>query len=202
MKKILLLLLLVLVACAPAAPPAREVAPHAAPPQVITQERVVSPPQPPTPVVREPEVMPEPAGYQIDPYSQLGCEQLLTAQEFAGVCGKQAGDLVVTYRIGTRNCIVNIKDRANERRTAGFTLTGHKDAESAEEEFDRRLVVLKVGADKSVGERAYISPAKFVDRETLEFLRDEFIVEAGTDINLCSKEGLLAVARVFDSHIK
>ncbi len=192
-------LLLILVACAPAT---REMPPSQPVPlqqQITTQEEVISPPQPRPPVAPAP-VEPEP--YEIDPYTQLGCENLLTSEEFAGACGKMAGDLVVTYRVGTRNCFVNVKDREYERRTAGITLTGYADAETAEKEFDRRLVVLKVGADKSVGERAYEFPNPSVEREELYFLRDEFLVELGTDIRLCSKEGLLAVARVVDSHIK
>lgn len=203
MKKIFLFLLLILIACAPAAPPAREVAPPISKaPQIIAKEEVTAPAREFPPVVREEEeVVPEPE-YDIDPYSQLGCESLLTATEFAKECGKNADDLVVTYRIGTRNCIVNIKDRANERLTAGITLTGYTDAETAEKEFDRRLIVLKVGADKSVGERAYSSPVKLADREEMEFLRDEFIVEGGTDTRLGSKDCLLAIMRDVDGRIK
>ncbi len=202
-----LVLLLILVACAPSprAPPAIPV-PAQQPPEIVTQEEVVSPPKdlPPRQVVSEaePGTPLEPSGYEIDPYTQLGCETLLTEEEFAAPCGKQATDIVVTYRIGTRNCFVNVKDRASERLTAGVTLTGYKDAETAEAEFDRRLKVLKVGADDSVGERAYTSPVKLADREEMEFLRNEFIVEGGTDTRLCSMDGLLAVMRVVDSRIK
>jgi hypothetical protein len=200
-RAFVVLLFLLLVACAPAAPPREPVpAPRPAEPQVITEEEVVSPPQelPPKQVeVLTPE---EPTGWEHDPYSQLGCESLLTEEEFASSCGKDASGLVVTYRIGTKNCFVNVKDRANERLTAGITLTGYKDAETAEEEFDRRLVVLKVGADKSVGERAYEFPK--LDRETIHFLRDEFIVEVGADTRLCSEEGLYSVARIVDGRLK
>ncbi len=201
MKKLFLLLLLILVACAPAAPPMPPVpAPQPVEAQVITQEEVVSPPQdlPPKPVeVLTPE---EPSGYEVDPYTQLGCEQLLTSEDFAKSCGKTAGDFVVTYRVGTRNCFVNIKDRANERLTAGITLTGYADAETAEKEFDRRLVVLKVGADKSVGERAFEFPK--LERESINFLRDEFILEVGSDTHLCEEEGLYGVARIVDGRLK
>lgn len=197
----MVLLFLALVACAPAAPPREPVpAPMIKEPQVATQEKIVSPPQeaPPKPVeVMTPE---EPAGYEIDPYTQLGCEKLLTPEDFSKSCGKNADEFIVTYRIGTRNCFVNIKDKANERLTAGITLTGYADAETAEKEFDRRLVVLKVGADKSVGERAYEFPK--LDRQSINFLRNEFILEVGSDTRLCQEEGLYAVARIVDNRIK
>ena len=201
MKKVLLLLLLILIACGPA-PPARPAQPASQPvePRVVTSEQVVSPPQqPPAPVVEKVEESVKPP--TIDLYSQIGCESLLKPEEFGNACGKNAADLVVTYKVGTNNCFVNIKDRLNERLTAGFTLTGYVDDVTAEKEFDRRLVVLKVGADKSVGERAYTSPVKLVDREEMEFLRNQYIVEGGTDTRLCSKDGLLSVMRVADSRI-
>lgn len=208
MRMLFIALLLILVACAPQAPGTPGAPGETAVPQISTREQVTSPAQPPSPVVREPEPVPVPLTpvenieYEADPYSQLGCEKLLTAEDFASACGKEAGSLVVTYRIGTRNCFVNVKDRANERLTAGMTLTGYKYAEDAMEEFDRRLKVLKVGADKSVGERVYDFPAKLADREEMEFLRNEFIVKGGTDTRLCSKEGLAASLRIIDSRIK
>ena len=208
MKKLLLLLLSILVACSPAMPPAEPVEPVTVPEaKIVAEEEVTTPAEAPEeqPVVEE-EVVPgtplEPKGYDIEPYTQLGCEQLLTEGEFASNCEKESDILVVTYKIGTNNCFVSIKDRLNERLTAGITLTGYKDAESAEEEFDRRLKVLKVGADDSVGERAYTPPIAMVDREEMEFLRDKFIVEGGSDTRLCSKEGVLAIMRIVDSRIK
>ncbi len=206
MKKTIVFLFLLLVACAPAGmqkqPPAH---PAPAETQVSTQEAVVSPPQelPPKPTVGEEEVTgtpEEPTGWEHDPYTQLGCEKLLTEEEFASSCGKSADELVVTYKIGTHNCFVNVKDRANERLTAGITLSGFDDEETAEKEFDRRLVVLKVGADKSVGERAYEFPK--VDRKTINFLRDEFILEVGSDTRLCDEQGLYAVAKIVDNRLK
>ena len=205
--KRLVLLLLILVACAPVEPetPVEPVSKPISQPDVTTTESVVSAPKkaPVAPVEDKDDEVPlspvENIDYDIDPYSQLGCEQLLTAEQFAESCGKDAGTLVVTYRIGTRNCIVNIKDYSNERLTAGITLTGFSDAETAEEEYDRRLRVLKVGADKSVGERAYEFPK--LDRQTINFLRDEFIVEVGADSKLCEEEGLYGVAKVVDAHL-
>jgi hypothetical protein len=208
MKKVLFFLLLLLVACAPAAP-GREPTPAKLPeqPEVSTQEVVTSPAKelPPKTEVPEEEVTGtpvEPTGWEHDPYSQLGCEQLLTAREFAQACGKSEDSFVVTYRIGTKNCYVNVKDRANERLTAGVSLTGYTDAETAEKEFDRRLVVLKVGADKSVGERAYEMPNPPVDRVEAYFLRNEFLVQVGTDVRLCGEEGMYSFARIVDGRLK
>lgn len=208
MKKIILFLLLLMVACAPSAPTVKDTDTSApSEPQVVAKEQVESPPvqEPPKTAVKAPEVAGtplEPTGSVAEPYSRLGCESLLSAEEFASECNKTADNLVVTYRIGTRNCIVNIKDRENDRLTAGIALTGYSDAGTAKIEFDRRLVVMKVGADDSVGERAYVPPAKLIDREALEFLRGKFIVEAGTDTRLCSKEGLIAVSKIVDSRLK
>jgi hypothetical protein len=198
--------LLLLVACAPAAQtPPKTTAPPAGEPAVSTQEEVTSPPQPPSAVVttgddEEPLSPVEPSGSRIDPYSELGCAELLSAQEFAQACNHDPADFQVTYKIGTRNCYVNAKSKSDNRLTAGVSLTGFDDAPTAIKEFDRRLVVLKVGADKSVGERAYTFPK--VDRQIINFVRNEFIVEVGADHRLCSKEDLLNVAKFVDNNLR
>ncbi len=209
MKKIVILLLLLAVACAPVQPIVQNTDTKApAEPQVVTKEQVVSQPQtiPETMKTEKIEPVPgtplEPTAKTGDFYNLLGCQQLLSAEEFAKTCGKDAAYIAVTYKTGTRNCVVNIKDKQNERYTAGFTLTGYADAAAAKTEFERRLVVLKVGADDSIGERAYVPPMKLSDREALEFLRDKFIVEGGSDTRLCSKEGITETAKIVDSHIK
>ena len=207
MKTIILFLLLLMVACAPSAPTVKDTDTAPSEPQVVAKEQVDSPPvqEPPKTVAPPADVAGtplEPSGSVAEPYSRLGCESLLSAEEFANECNKTADNLVVTYRIGTRNCIVNIKDRQNDRLTAGIALTGYSDAGTAKIEFERRLVVMKVGADDSVGERAYVPPAKLINREALEFLRGKFIIESGTDTRLCSKEGLIAVSKIVDSRLK
>ncbi|VVB81113.1 Uncharacterised protein [uncultured archaeon] len=211
MKKIVFLLLLLAVACAPIQPTVENNdTTKTTEPQVVAKEQVVAPPQAPKEKITAPEIKNEavpgtplePTGGTKDLYNLLGCQQLLSAEEFAKACGKDAANFVVTYKTGSRNCIVNVKDKENERLTAGFSLTGYADAKAAATEFQRRLEVLKVGADDSIGERAYIPPMKMVDREALEFLRDKFIVEGGSDTRLCSKEGIAEVAKIVDSHIK
>lgn len=207
MKTIILFLLLLMVACAPSAPTVKDTDTAPSEPQVVANEQVDSPPvqEPPKTVAPPADVAGtplEPTGSVAEPYSRLGCESLLSAEEFAKECNKTADNLVVTYRIGTRNCIVSVKDRQNERLTAGIALTGYSEAGAAKIEFERRLVVKKVGADDSVGERAYVPPVKLVDREALEFLRGKFIIESGTDTRLCSKEGLIAVSKIVDSRLK
>ena len=203
MKKILLFLMLLLVACAPAAPISQgKLAPVQ--PTVTTNEEVTSPPQqlPPKTTVPVEEVTGTPmapTGAPIDPYSQLGCEKLLTADEFASACEKSADDFQVTHKIGTKNCYVNAKSVSDNRLTAGVSLTGFADATTAAVEFQRRLAVLKVGADKSVGERAYTFPK--VDRQSINFLRGKFIIEVGADTRLCPKEDLLSVARIVDNRL-
>ncbi len=202
MKKIILFLLLLMVACAPSAPVVKDTDTVASEPVVVAEEKVDVPPAQAPPVAEKVEAEPVETGSVAEPYSRLGCESLLSAEEFAKECNKTADSLVVTYRIGTRNCVVNIKDGENERLTAGIALTGYSEEGVAKIEFERRLAVKKVGADSSVGERAYVPPLKLVDRESLEFLRGRFIVEAGTDTRLCSKEGLMAVSKIVDSRLK
>lgn len=204
MKKILFFVLLLLVACAPAAPIAPKTAPEAGVPIIQTNEEVTSPAQPGVPKTSMDEETAntplEPSGSQIDPYSTLGCESLLSAQEFAEACSQSPENFQVTYKIGTRNCYVNAKSRTDNRLTAGVSLTGFANSPAATKEFDRRLVVLKVGADKSVGERAYTFPK--ADRQTINFVRNQFIVEVGADTHLCSKESLLNVATAVDNRLK
>lgn len=209
MKKFWAFLLLFVVACAPAMEQKESSDISKPEPAVLTSEEVVSPAQslPPSSAMEEEEEVVtgtpiEPSGAVHEPYSQLGCESLLSVQEFASACGKESGNLVVTYKIGTKNCFVNIKDRLNERLTAGITLNGHVDGTTAAEEFERRLKVLKVGADKSVGERAYVLPNPPVDRAETFFLREEFIVKVGTDVRLCDEAGMLAVAKIVDSRLE
>lgn len=204
MKKILFLVLLLLVACAPAAPGPQARPAPVVEPTVMANEVVTSPPQPmPPQTVMTDEVTGtpmEPSGSVIDPYSQIGCEQLLTAAEFTAACHKEASNFVVTHKTGTKNCYVNAKDRQDNRLTAGVSLSGFGSSADAMEEFDRRLVVLKVGADKSVGEKAYTFPK--VDRQTINFLKGKYIVEVGADNRLCSQEDLLNVARSVASRLR
>lgn len=96
--------------------------------------------------------------------------------------------------------MVNIRAKGNDRLTAGVTLTGYKDAATAMKEFDRRLVVMKVGADKSVGDKAYEFPK--LDRHTVNFIRNEFIIEVGSDSHICTEDGVEAVAKAVDGHLK
>src|SRR5574341_47699 len=110
MRKMLFFVLLLLVACAPAAQRPQVQPAPAGEPTVISKEEVTSPPQPAPPrAITEEEVTGtpvEPTGSVIDPYSELGCGQLLTAGEFASACGKDPATFLVTHKIGTRNCYV------------------------------------------------------------------------------------------------
>ncbi len=206
MKKYLLLLF-ILVACVPPQTPQLEGAPKPAAEDGSVATYVVTPPagQPPAvqpsetgEIAEEPYTPLEPTGSKIEPYSKLGCSQLLTNADFADVCGK--ANVRVTSQVGTKNCYVNLKDFENELLTAGVSLIGFKNAEDAMTEFNRRLKVFNVGADKSVGEKAYTF-AK-LDRETLVFVRSEYLVEVGSDIRLCTKDQVKQLAIVVDSRLR
>lgn len=203
MKKYLLLLLL-LVACAPQSPQlATSSKPAAEDGNVATfvvtkPESQISPAVPPSEISEEPYTPLEPTGSKIEPYSKLGCSQLLTNTDFANVCGKS--NVKITSQIGTKNCYVNLKDYDNERLTAGVSLTGFKNSEDAMTEFERRLKVFNVGADKSVGEKAYTFPK--LDRGTLVFVRSEYLVEVGSDTRLCTDVQVKQLAIIVDSRLK
>jgi len=178
-------------------------------PKVETKEKVDSPPvvpkEPkPTPKAEEEKVPPGPTpsesqNQKFVPYTDLKCEEMLSAEQFAEACEQDVSNIIVTFNEGTRNCFVNVKDRENERLTAGITLTEYKKAEEASEEFSRRLKIFNVGASKEVGDRVY-ELAK-VNRETLNFVRGTFIVEVGADERLCAKKNLLGLAKTVDGVI-
>lgn len=211
MKRILVVLLALLVACAPApvvddADTADNGLPEQKKPKVVTKEQVDSPSQEVPevePVVEDEPIPVGPSGdveaREPEPYTDLPCRDLLTVEEFASACEQEARNLVVTYKEGTKNCFVNVKDRQNERLTAGVTMTEFKSADDAKEEFERRLKIFNVGADASVGERAYEFPK--VDRQTINFVRGPFIVEVGSDTRLCPEVSLLSVAKMVDGRL-
>lgn len=204
MNKVLLALCVLVVACTPIQPTVNDntMTPPAQP-AVSTSEAVTTPAQPAAEEAMEDNsAMPmEVTGEEIDPYSMLGCEKILTAEEFATACGISAENIQVTSKIGTRNCMINVLDRNDPRLTAGVSLTGYADDETAEKEFDRRLVVLKVGADTSVGERAYVKPNPPVNRAMMYFLKNEFLVEAGADNRVCAPEKVVEFAKVVASKL-
>ena len=140
----------------------------------------------------------EPTGYEYEPYSTLGCQNLLTAQEFSTAC--EVAFVDVTSKIGTKNCYINLRSREDERLTAGVSLLAFKNAEDAMTEFDRRLKIYVVGADRSVGEKAYTFPK--LDRETLIFVRTAYLVEVGSDTRMCTKAQVKQLALVVDAKLK
>lgn len=188
-----MLLLVVLVACAPAPQQPVLDGSEPAPPVVKTSEKVISPPQP-----LEAEE-PEPPVRKIQPYTELGCEGLLSAGEFAEACSQEENDLVVTYKEGTNNCFVNVKDRESARLTAGITLTSYEDAEEASGELVRRAKVLGMDIDRDVGDVVYRWPK--LDREAVHFAESKYIVEVASDTRLCPKEGVESLAKMVDARL-
>lgn len=208
MKKLVLVLLALLVACAPSVVDKDTTVP-AMEPTVETSEEVTSPAETSVPSVESTEEVMEKAPlaplenteYQINPYTQLGCEQLLTAEQFASACQTNMSDLEVTYKVGTNNCFVNIKSAGKLGYTAGVSLTGFASDEAAAKEFDRRLQVLKAGAYDTIAERYYNFPNPTINSRELYFLRDQFIVKVNSDERLCPSENVEELARVVDMHL-
>jgi len=207
MKKLVLVLLALLVACAPSVVDKDTTVP-AMEPTVETSEEVTSPAETSAPVESTEEVMEkaplaplENTEYQINPYTQLGCEQLLTAEQFASACQSNMSDLEMTYKVGTNNCFVNIKSSGKLGYTAGISLTGFASDEAAAKEFDRRLQVLKAGAFDTIAERYYNFPNPTINSRELYFLRDQFIVKVNSDERLCPSDNVEELARVVDMHL-
>jgi hypothetical protein len=207
MKKLVLVLLAVLVACAPVPVVNDNNGAPSMEPTVETSEVVTQPSSPPIveeEVVMEEKTPPAPItnmDYEIAPYTQLGCEQMLTKEQFAEACGADVSDLEVTAKVGTNNCYVNIKSISKMGYTAGIALTGFGSANKATTEFDRRLKVFKAGAFDTIAERWFNFPNPVVDSRELYFLRDQFIVKVTADNRLCPSEKVEEVARVVDMHL-
>ncbi len=192
--KYLAIFLVLLLACSTALKPSE--------PQPVSQAEVEAEEQVTRPAqdLTEPVPATPPAQERIpEPYSKLGCEQLLTPEQFASACGKMVSELVVTSKIGTRNCFINIRDRRNERLTAGITLTAMDDEKTAKKEFERRAAVVKQEMSSAAGEQAYFFPK--LERQTITFLRGNYIVEVGADTKLCDDEKLPSLARTVDSRL-
>lgn len=215
MKRIALLLLAVLVACAPVPNVKDNMAPPSMEPIVKTSEEVTAPAVPsamPSDAMQEkpvdemmenvPPAPLENMDYQIVPYTELGCEQLLTKEQFSQVCGVDVSDLDVSYKVGTNNCYVNIKSVSRLGYTSGIALVGYGSGEKANYEFDRRLQVMKAGAFDTIGERFFNFPNPVINSRELYFLRGEFIVKVNADNRLCPSEKVEELARVIDAHIK
>lgn len=202
---IAILLIIAVVACGPTQPadePTKQTDDAKKPVDKVTEE-VTQPAQekPPEAKAEEPkeQEIPEPL-VDFEPYTELGCEMLLDAETFAETCNQTAENLVVTYKVGTRNCFVNIKHREEERLTAGITLTKHESEEKAMSEFERRAEVFNVGMDSAVGQRTYMFPK--MDRETVNFVEGASIVEVGADTRLCSKHDLVVLSRLVDGKLR
>ncbi len=202
---IAIIMLIAIVACGPAEKaqvPAETQDTEVTEPTV--KEEVTAPAQPQAETTTQApeaskEELAEPS-VEFEPYTQLGCESLLSAETFAQTCNQTVENVVVTYRVGTRNCFVNVKHREQERLTAGITLTQYSSSEYAMNEFDRRLKVYNVGADSTVGDKAFLFPKQ--DRETVNFVKGAHLVEVGSDTRLCSKHDLVVLANKVDAKLK
>jgi hypothetical protein len=118
---------------------------------------------------------------------------------FAAACQTDE-EVVVSAKIGTNNCFINIKSREFERRTAGMVLDKFDSAEAAQAELRRRAQMRNRGVGDEVGDAEY--EYEQVDRNVRDFVRGSSMVSVGSDIRLCSAENLLIFARALDARLK
>ena len=186
-------LVLLLACAAPQAPEQKQPAPSApvapSPAEKVVVEEKTEPQPAPAEVPPGPL---ETTGWVPEPYSQLGCEQLVTEAMFTTPCQSKE-EVVITARIGTNNCHINIKSREYDRRTAGVVLEKFDSAEKAMAELRRRAGMRQRGVGDAVGDGEY--QYEQVDANVIDFAKGSSIVSVRSDERLCSKENLVEFAK-------
>jgi len=127
---------------------------------------------------------------------EIVCEELITPNEFANICGLDASDVSVTFRGGTKNCLVSIRHQTERTANAGVELTRYNSPDKAESEFDRRLQVRMVGASDSDISGARTYEFKMVDLLNIEFLKNSDIVNVKSTSSFCPEDKLMEFARL------
>jgi hypothetical protein len=125
---------------------------------------------------------------------EIVCEDLVTADEFANICGLDASVVSVTFRGGTKNCLISLRHQTERTSNAGIELTRYNSPEKAKSEFDRRLIVRMVGASDSdiPGARTY--EFRMVDLLNIEFLKNSDIVNVKSTSAFCPEDKLMEFA--------
>lgn len=132
---------------------------------------------------------------------EIVCEELVTAEEFANICGLDSSDVSVTYRGGTKNCLVSLRHQIERNANAGIELTRYNSAEKAASEFDRRLKVRMVGASDSDISGARTYEFAMIDLNNIEFLKNADIVNVKSTTQFCPEDKLMEFARLVAGRI-
>ncbi|MEM4263521.1 MAG: hypothetical protein QW666_01325 [Candidatus Woesearchaeota archaeon] len=198
MKKIILALLVCffLIGCQPKAPEVQE--------KITTPE----PQALPTETAAEPEVTEtSPAPVENIPAKtttgkidlQVICEKIMTAEEFASICGLEASRITTTAKASEHTCWVTFVDRMARSYTAGFTTVDWVTAEEVNSEFERGMKQRRATAEATVGDRNYGFGE--INRENIVWQRGTFLTRIGASTELCSKEKLAELAQAVDAKL-
>ncbi|MBW3018673.1 hypothetical protein KY329_00615 [Candidatus Woesearchaeota archaeon] len=185
----LFLVLLVLVACAPV----EKMEPQEAGDAPAVEEQSV--PQPEVTLEKE-ESQPTDSSFAVVETPEIVCEGMVTADEFANICGLGSSEVSVTFRSGTKNCLVSLRHQTERTSYGGIELTRYNSAEKASSEFDRRLKVRMVGASNTDISDARTYEFAMIDLNNIEFLKNADIVNVKATESFCPKDKLMEFARL------
>lgn len=133
---------------------------------------------------------------------EIVCEELVTAAEFANICGLDESVVKVTFRGGTKNCLVALRHQTERTATAGIELTRYNSPGKAESEFNRRLKVRMVGASASDISGARTYEFAMIDLLNIEFLKNADIVNVKSTSSFCPEDKLMEFARLVAGKIQ
>jgi len=199
MKKIILALLVCffLIGCQQKAPEAQEritaPLPEAeAPPEMAAEPEVIET------LPAEPESAPETTATAVD--LKAACNKMISAEEFASICGIDAARIAKTATASERTCWVSFTDKMAKKYTAGFTIVDWVKVDEAFSEFDRGIKMRRATLETTVGDKNYGFAE--VSRENIVWLRGTFLTRIAASTELCTKEKLAELARAVDDKLK
>jgi hypothetical protein len=150
------------------------------------------------PVEEEPEEVPEAT---VDLYSDLGCENLFSVEEFADICGLDPVFASKTFRSGTKNCYIAVRHITDRTSTANVEAYEFESPEEATKEFDRRLKVRLVGASPKTIAGARTYEFDQLGRHNIEFVKGNNIVSVHSSTALCPEDKLVKLARLVGKRV-
>ena len=199
MRKIILALLVCffLIGCQQKAPEVQEKITTPAPmPEAEAQPEIAAEPE-----AAETEAPPEvrPTEPTATANLQSACDKIISAEEFAGICGIDAARITRTSTASERSCWVSFTDKQAKQYTAGFTTVDWVKADEAISEFDRGIKMRRAALETTVGEKNYGFTE--ISRENIVWLRGTFLTRIGASTQFCPKEKLVELAKVVDTKL-